>query len=66
MSAASAPPSRRWTRPGSAFNNAEGTGVIIAVEDVARSGPVDYMVVGSDLVHAKDLEKRALEAFPAA
>jgi hypothetical protein len=51
---------------GLAFNKRSRTGVIIAVEDVARTGTVDYMVVGTDLDHAKDLEKRALAAFAAA
>lgn len=51
---------------GLAFNKRSKTGVVIAVEDVARCGSIDYMVVGTDLEHAKDLEKRALAAFESA
>ncbi|MFB9313805.1 peptide ligase PGM1-related protein [Nocardioides plantarum] len=48
---------------GLSFDQAERTGVVIAIEDVARTGTVDYMVVGLDAEHARDLERRALAAF---
>ena len=51
---------------GIAFDRTTRTGVLIAVEDTARSGLIDYMVVGRDLDHAHDLEKRALTAFETA
>jgi len=51
---------------GVAFDHTTRTGVVIAVEDVARCGAVDYMVVGLDAGHARELEKRALVALEAA
>ncbi|MDX6573997.1 MAG: hypothetical protein QOC86_3153 [Gaiellales bacterium] len=48
---------------GVAFDPETKTGVVIAVEDVARCGAIDYMVVGHDVAHARELEKRALVAF---
>jgi ABC-type polar amino acid transport system ATPase subunit len=48
---------------GVAFDPESKTGVVIAVEDVARCGAIDYMVVGHDVAHARELEKRALVAF---
>ncbi|MFD5245151.1 peptide ligase PGM1-related protein [Amycolatopsis sp. NPDC058340] len=51
---------------GLSFDKTTRTGVIVAIEDVARCGVLDYMVVGEDLAHAHDLEQRALAAFEAA
>jgi len=51
---------------GVAFDPETKTGVIIAVEDVARCQAIDYMVIGLDVEHARDLEKQALIAFDTA
>lgn len=51
---------------GAAFDPETKTGVIIAVEDVARCGAIDYMVIGLDVEHARELEKQALIAFESA
>jgi hypothetical protein len=51
---------------GVAFDKASRTGVIVAIEDVARAGCLDYMVIGRDLAHAHELEHQALAAFRAA
>lgn len=48
------------------FDKASRTGVIVAIEDVVRAGCLDYMVIGRDLAHARELEERALAAFRAA
>jgi pre ATP-grasp domain-containing protein/pheganomycin biosynthesis PGM1-like protein len=50
---------------GLGFDRESRTGVVIAIEDVERCGAIDYMVIGRDLAHAHDLEKRALAAFDA-
>ena len=51
---------------GAAFDPETKTGVIIAVEDVARCQAIDYMVIGLDVEHARELEKQALIAFESA
>jgi hypothetical protein len=51
---------------GVAFDPETKTGVIIAVEDVARCQAIDYMVIGLDVEHARELEKQALIAFETA
>ena len=54
---------RALENAGVAFDPETKTGVIIAVEDVARCQAIDYMVIGLDVEHARDLEKQALIAF---
>jgi pre ATP-grasp domain-containing protein/pheganomycin biosynthesis PGM1-like protein len=49
-----------------AFDKTSCTGVIVTIEDVARVGRLDYMVIGRDFAHARELENRALAAFRAA
>ncbi|GAA5084404.1 hypothetical protein HNP84_002017 [Thermocatellispora tengchongensis] len=51
---------------GVGYDKSTRTGVIVAIEDVARTGSLDYMVIGTDLDHARDLEQRALVAIEAA
>jgi hypothetical protein len=48
------------------FDGATRTGVVLPIEDVDRTGVIDYMVIGADLAHAQDLEQRALTAIEAA
>ncbi|WP_043636269.1 peptide ligase PGM1-related protein [Nonomuraea candida] len=51
---------------GLAWDRATRTGVVVAIEDVARCGVIDYMVVGETAEHARELEQRALTAMRAA
>jgi hypothetical protein len=48
------------------FDKDSRTGVLLPIEDVERTGVVDYMVIGTDLEQALDLERRALAAIQAA
>lgn len=45
-------------RAGLAFDHDTTTGVVIAAEGVATTGVLEYIVFGSDLDHARDLEAR--------
>jgi hypothetical protein len=41
------------------FDRAEGSGVVIPIDGIERCGVIDYMVIGHDAEHARDLEQRA-------
>jgi Pre ATP-grasp domain/PGM1 C-terminal domain len=51
---------------GIAFDPRTRTGVVLPIEDVARCGCLDYMVIGRDLEHARELEAAAKAAIAAA
>ncbi|MET7880083.1 peptide ligase PGM1-related protein [Micromonospora profundi] len=47
------------------FDHDTRSGVVIPIEDTDRSGTVDYMVIGHDAAHARDIEARTLDVLRA-
>ena len=45
------------------FDHESRTGVVIPIEDVDRSGTLDYMVIGRDAGHAHELEALTMAAL---
>jgi hypothetical protein len=54
---------RALDEAGVSYDHETRSGVVLPIEDVERSGTIDYLVIGDTLEHARDLEHRAHRAL---